>query len=90
LRVDAVGVLPALSLREIPKRGPAETAIVAQQRLSLASGMVEAPVYDRSQLGAGAVLQGPAVIRQLDATTLLLPEQTAEMHPSGSLIVRED
>jgi hypothetical protein len=30
------------------------------------------------------------VIRQLDATTLLLPEQTAEMHPSGSLIVRED
>ena len=29
------------------------------------------------------------MITQLDATTLLLPDQTAEVHPFGSLIVRE-
>jgi N-methylhydantoinase A len=90
LRVDAVGVLPTLSLREIPAMGPADSAIVARQRISLASGPVEAPVYDRARLGAGVILHGPAIVKQLDATTLLLPDQTAEMHPMGSLIVRED
>ncbi|MBS0525133.1 MAG: hydantoinase/oxoprolinase family protein [Proteobacteria bacterium] len=90
LRVDAVGLLPALSLREIPKMGPADTAIVARQMISLAGGIIEAPVYDRTRLGAGATIKGPAIVKQLDATTLLLPDQTAEMHPSGSLIVREE
>ena len=53
LRVDAVGLLPALRLGEIPARGPASDAIVGRQRISLASGGVEAPVYDRARLGAG-------------------------------------
>lgn len=90
LRVDALGLLPTLTLREIPTMGPAESAVVAHQRISLASGPVEAPVYDRAKLGAGVILHGPAIVKQLDATTLLLPGQTAEMHPMGSLIVRED
>ena len=89
LRVDALGLLPTLKLGEIPARGPAANAIAGKQRISLASGPVDAPVYDRSKLGAGAVLEGPAIVTQLDATTLLLPEQTAEMHKFGSLIVRE-
>ena len=89
LRVDAVGLLPALELGEIPARGPAADAVVGRQRISLAGGPVEAPVYDRARLGAGATFEGPAIVKQLDATTLLLPEQTAEMHKFGSLIVRE-
>jgi N-methylhydantoinase A len=55
----------------------------------LASGAVEAPFYDRAKLGAGALLEGPAIVKQLDATTLLLPGQTANVHKFGSLIVRE-
>jgi N-methylhydantoinase A len=89
LRVDALGLLPALVLGEIAARGPAANAIVGRQRISLASGAVEAPVYDRSRLGAGAELAGPAIVKQLDATTLLLAGQTAEVHKSGALIVRE-
>ena len=38
---------------------------------------------------AGAELEGPAIVKQLDATTLLLPGQAAEVHRYGSLIVRE-
>ncbi len=89
LRVDALGLLPTLKLGEIPERGPSANAIVGRQRISLADGPVDAPLYDRSKLGAGAVLEGPAIVTQLDATTLLLPEQTAEVHKFGSLIVRE-
>src|SRR5262245_23735871 len=72
-----------------PALGPAANAIVGRQRISLASGAVDAPVYDRAQLGASAELEGPAIVKQLDATTLLLPGQAAEMHKPGSLVVRE-
>jgi N-methylhydantoinase A len=34
-------------------------------------------VYDRERLGPGHVIAGPAVVEQMDATTLLLPGQRA-------------
>src|SRR5262249_58804501 len=83
LRVDALGLLPALRLGEIPARGPAADAIASSQRVSWASGVFEVPVYDRAKLGAGAELEGPAIVKQLDATTLLLPGQAAEVHKFG-------
>ena len=43
----------------------------------------------RGKLTPGAKFDGPAIVKQLDATTLLLPGQTAEVHKFGSLIVRE-
>ena len=48
-----------------------------------------APIYDRRCLGAGARIEGPAIVRQLDSTTVLFPGQTAEVHSYGSMIVRE-
>jgi N-methylhydantoinase A len=89
LRVDAVGRLPRPSLATLPAGGDPRAAIVGRQRLELEGGGVEAPIYDRAKLGAGAIVEGPAIITQLDATTLLLPGQRAEMHALGSLIVRD-
>lgn len=89
LRVDAVGLLAPLQLREIPRGSDAEAAVSHRQRIALAEGTVDAPVYDRARLGAGTELRGPCVVSQLDATTLLLPGQVAEVHPSGALVVRE-
>lgn len=89
LRVDAVGMLPTVSLPEVPVRGHASSAIVGTQKISFASGVAEVPVYDRDKLGRDCSLPGPAVITQLDSTTLILPGQTAQVHCYGSLIVRE-
>lgn len=90
LRVDAVGLLPQLHLPELPRGGSAEVAITGRQRIAFASGVADAAIYDRAKLNAGAVIQGPAIVTQLDSTTLILPGQTAEVHPSAALIVRED
>ena len=90
LRVDASGSLPQPKLTELAPGGDPAAAIVKRQAIHLDSGIVEAPIYDRARLSAGARIAGPAIVTQLDATTLLLPHQTAEMHPTGSLIVRED
>ena len=50
---------------------------------------MEVPVYDRAKLGRDAELEGPAVITQLDATSLILPGQTAQLEKFGSIIVKE-
>ncbi|MDB5925062.1 MAG: hyuA [Betaproteobacteria bacterium] len=90
LRVDAVGMLPKVTMRELSAGGKAAAAIVGSQRISFASGAVDVPIYDRGKLGAGVRVKGPAVITQLDSTTLLLASQVAEVHKFGSLIVTEE
>jgi N-methylhydantoinase A len=45
-------------------------------------------VYDRDRLLAGNVVPGPAVIAEMDSTTLVLPDHAATVHPSGSLLIR--
>jgi N-methylhydantoinase A len=89
LQVDAVGRFPRPSLTRLAPAGPLSGARTGETRLALESGERTAPVYDRARLGAGAVLEGPAVITQLDTTTLLLPGQVCEVHPGGSLIVED-
>lgn len=89
LRVDAVGMLPAVRLTELPAGGRPADAIVGTQRIAFARDTVDVPVYDRAKLGAGARITGPAVVTQLDSTTLILEGQAAEVHRLGSLIVRE-
>lgn len=49
---------------------------------------VDAGVYDRDLLLAGNVVQGPAVIAEMDSTTLVLPGHTATVHAHGSLLIR--
>jgi N-methylhydantoinase A len=87
LRVDAAGLFPPLQLPELPPGGNPGTAIVGHQPVSFPEGGVDAPIYDRARLGAGDRIDGPAIITQLDATTLLLLGQTAEVHSLGSLVM---
>jgi len=89
LGVAAEGVFPPPKLQELAPCGPPADAISAHQTMRLESGSVRCPVYDRTLLGAGARIDGPAIVTQLDSTTLLLPGQTAEMDRFGSLLVTE-
>lgn len=89
LRVDGVGMLPPVTLHELPARGAASVAIIGQQRIAFSEGACEVPVYDRAKLGRDAHIEGPAVITQLDATSLILPGQFAETEKFGSIMVKE-
>ncbi|MFL5280690.1 MAG: hydantoinase/oxoprolinase family protein [Rhodopila sp.] len=90
LRVDAQGTFPPPGLPALPDGGRPGDAITGELSVAFADGRQRAPVYDRTRLGAGDRIAGPAVLTQLDATTLLLPGQTGEVHQLGSLIIRED
>jgi N-methylhydantoinase A len=48
---------------------------------------VDTPVYQRGALSPGQALAGPAVIEQLDATTLLFPGDRATVDPRRNLMI---
>ncbi len=60
---------------------------VSSHEIYVAGAMTEASVYDRGTLLAGQVVEGPAVITEMDSTTLVLPGHRAEVHASGSLLI---
>ena len=49
-------------------------------------GWLEAPVYERTALPAGFEIPGPAIIEQLDSTTLLVPGSHARVDEHFNLI----
>ena len=51
-------------------------------------GFVEAPVYDRSQLPAGAEITGPAIIEEFGSTTVLFDGQSLTTDGYGTFIIR--
>jgi N-methylhydantoinase A len=48
---------------------------------------VEARLYQRERLRAGHVISGPAVIFQLDTTTVITPGWQARVDPYGTLVI---
>jgi len=53
-------------------------------------GWVDAAIYDRATLRAGHVISGPAIVTEMDSTTLVLPGHAATVHASGSLLIRPE
>ncbi len=90
LRVDARGIFPTPAMQELPPAGALEQARAGTQPMFLEGGRAEAGIYLRERLGAGARIEGPAILTQLDATTLVLPGQTGVVDRFGNLIVSED
>ena len=53
-------------------------------------GLRDCPVYDRSKLGAGLQFAGPAILTQLDATTLVAAGQRVQIDDVGSMVIEID
>jgi N-methylhydantoinase A len=47
-----------------------------------------AKIYDRSGLGAGDRIAGPAVVIEMDSTTLILPDHVGEVDSVGNILIR--
>jgi len=66
----------------------ASKARVAGTPVWVDGASTDAGLYDRGLLLAGNVVPGPAVITEMDSTTLVLPGHSATVHPSGCLLIR--
>lgn len=89
-RVRAVGEVPrAVIAREAQAAGDptATEAGVRSVYLPECGGHTDCPIYDRAQLRPGNRISGPAVIEQMDSTTLLLPGDEAFVDDLRNLVV---
>ena len=89
VRATANGPRPDVTAVELEKGDEDPTAALRTTHgIWVDGGEVEANVYDRAQLKAGNVVRGPAIVTEMDSTTLILPGHAATVHPGGSLLIR--
>ncbi|MGL5930088.1 MAG: hydantoinase/oxoprolinase family protein [Dermatophilaceae bacterium] len=89
LRATAHGPRPEVAAPELDAGGAdASGAVRTTTRIWVDGAQVEASVYDRDRLRAGNVVSGPAIVTEMDSTTLVLPGHAATVHPSGCLLIR--
>ncbi|MBN8889431.1 MAG: methylhydantoinase [Acetobacteraceae bacterium SCN 69-10] len=89
-RVEAAGIVRKAEFQPQPDAGPdASAAIIGAREVWLpeAGGFVSCPVYDRDRLAAGNRFAGPAIVEQMDATTVVLPGMTVLVEPYMNLIL---
>ncbi len=87
VRVEAHGLLPPPAGAALPPGTGARAS--GRTVVHWADGTATTLLYDRAGLGAGDRLDGPAIVTQLDSTTLVPPGWSATVHPSGSLVLRQ-
>jgi N-methylhydantoinase A len=82
--------LPRPALRpSAPGGGSLGDARLGTRRAHFApDGFADAAVYDRARLPAGARVAGPAIVEQIDTTTVIPPGHEARVEPSGNLRIR--
>ena len=90
LRTTVSGLLPKPPAVRGDEGGSADPAPFETRRIyfSETGDFVAAPVYARADIGAGATLDGPAVIEEAASTTLLLPGDRLRVDEFGNLRIR--
>ncbi|MCA1323834.1 hydantoinase/oxoprolinase family protein [Herbaspirillum sp. alder98] len=84
IRLAIVGRLAKASSAHIAS-GSGRPTPRGRRQVYLRDRWQDAGVFDRSALGAGDLLDGPAVIEQEDTTIVLLPGWQARTDPQGNL-----
>ena len=91
LNTSVIGARPELDLSTlIDPAGRAATldgALVETRPVWFAGKWHDTPVYAREKLPLDAKIEGPAILEQLDATTVLEPGDAARSDGDGNLIV---
>ena len=65
---------------------PAAAEMVSHE-IYVDGGMQQAMLYDRSKLKAGNVINGPAIVLEMDSTTLILPAHEGQVDEYGNILI---
>ena len=89
LRAVVQGRATRVRAEEVPAGGPdPAAAATGTTTIWVEDGERQATVYDRALLQAGNRVQGPAVVTEMDSTTLILPGHAGEVDRYGNLLLR--
>jgi N-methylhydantoinase A len=91
-RIEATGRVNKATLRAHPLAGADASGAIREHRevwVAERERAVTCPVYERDRLRPGNCFEGPAVVEQMDATTLVLPAMTARVDEYLNLILEQ-
>jgi N-methylhydantoinase A len=89
-RIEASGRVRKAEFPAHPPAGAdAQEALIGRRDVWLpeADGFAPTAVYDRERLQCGNRIRGPAIVEQMDATTLVLPGMVAAVDPYLNLML---
>ncbi len=87
LRLVATGTVDAPTLRSQEAASGPVQASSRRQVYFEETGFVDCPVFERSELKPGAEFTGPAIIEQLDSTTVVHPGMGLTVDEWGNMII---
>jgi N-methylhydantoinase A len=78
--------------RQVLAKGGSDpkAAAVAKQASYMDGRNVTAVVYDRAKLKAGNKVRGPAIVMEMDSTTVILPKHTGTVDKYGNILIFPD
>ncbi len=89
-RVRGVGLVPPVAMPRFRKEGRSlDDALRETRQVRVDGKTVPCPIYQREKLDVGLSLRGPAVLDQLDCTTVICAGQIARIDAWKNLIVTE-
>ncbi|SFB16362.1 N-methylhydantoinase A [Rhizobium sp. NFR07] len=89
LRTSAIGIRPSFDLKALsaPTDTTVSSATTGTRQVWFDGGWHDTTIYARLELPEGCEIQGPAILEQPDATTVVSPEFRARVDLYGNVIV---
>jgi N-methylhydantoinase A len=90
-RLRGIGRVPPVKLREFAAQGISLEQALRETRAARFDGKtLDCPVYQREQIDVGVELSGPAIVDQLDCTTVIPPGHRARVDKFKNLILAKE
>lgn len=91
MRAVVLGAQPSIRAPVSPPGdGDSSRARIATQEVYTEGSSHKAWVYDRAALRPGDTIAGPAIVIEMDSTTLLLPEHRARVDERANLLIEPE
>ncbi|MEO1001073.1 MAG: hydantoinase/oxoprolinase family protein, partial [Pseudomonadota bacterium] len=88
LRAVVLGAEKPFIKPSLPAGGAApEDAVIHETQIYADGAWHGAKVYDRARLAAGHTVAGPAIVTEMDSTTLILPGHEGTVDPVGNILI---
>jgi len=86
-RLTTKVLVPKPAMSELPMGGENSEPAMKARRRAYFDGWCDCSIYDRERLVSGNRLHGPAIIEQMDSTTVVHPGQSAHIDRFGNIVI---
>tara|TARA_B100001059_G_scaffold235096_1_gene279655 strand:- start:31 stop:2091 length:2061 start_codon:yes stop_codon:yes gene_type:complete len=62
-------------------------AVIQETKFYFEGEWYDATIFDRNKIGVGTEIPGPAIVQEMDSTTVILPKHEAKVDSVGNLLI---